>query len=208
MRRIVYPLIWLAVTLAAVLIASAAVSNVRDQVTDTPTPMLPPTTIAISSTEELLPDPVQSETSVPLSTGEPTGPTTSSTTTSTMVAIETQTTTTTAPEDSDPEPSGTTTTTTTSAPAASTTTTTAIAPATEIRSYELIGGSVSVEFGDGIVRLAGASPKPGFTMDVEHTGPEKVEVEFRNGSHESKFSGKFEDGGFVPSISEDDEGDD
>jgi hypothetical protein len=68
---------------------------------------------------------------------------------------------------------------------------------------------VSVEFGNGIVRLAGASPKPGFTMDVEHTGPEKVEVEFHNDSHESKFSGRFEDGRFVPSISEDDdEGDD
>jgi hypothetical protein len=199
-RKIVYPLIWLAVTVTAVLIASAAVSSVRDQVTDTPTAMLPPTTIAISSTEQLVAAPVQPEKPAPIVTEEPSTSTTSAPTTTTSVQPETPTTT----SPSDPEPAETTTTTTT-VPA---TTTTTSAPTTEVRSYELVGGSVSVEIGDGTVRLAGASPKPGFAMEVENSGPEKVEVEFHNDDHESHFTGKFEDGRFEPSIDEGDEEDD
>ncbi len=200
MRKIVYPLIWLVVTVAAVLIASAAVSSVRDQVTDTPTAMLPPTTIAISSTEQLVADPVQPEKTTPTAAEEPSTTTTSAPTTTTTVQPETPPTT----NSSDPEPAETTTTTTT-VPA---TTTTTSAPTTEVRSYELVGGSVSVEIGDGTVRLAGASPKPGFTMEVENSRPEKVEVEFHNDDHESHFTGKFEDGRFEPSISESDDEDD
>lgn len=199
MRKIVYPLIWLAVTAAAVLIASAAVSSVRDQVTDTPTAMLPPTTIAISSTEQLVAKPVQPEPPTPTTTEG------SSVTTTSSPA----TTTTTAPASDAPEPIGTTvpsTPTTTTVPATTTTTTTP--PKTEVRSYDLVGGSVSVEIGDGTVRLAGASPKPGFTMDVESPGPEKVEVEFHNDDHESRFTGKFHDGEFKPSITESDGEDD
>ncbi len=200
MRKFVYPLIWLAVTAAAVLIASAAVSSVRDQVTDTPTAMLPPTTIAISSTEQLVADPVQPEKTTPTAAEEPSTTTTSAPTTTTTVQPETPPTT----NSSDPEPAETTTTTTT-VPA---TTTTTSAPPTEIRSYDLVGGSVSVEIGDGTVRLAGASPKPGFTMEVENSGPEKVEVEFHNDDHESHFTGKFEDGRFEPSIDESSQEDD
>jgi len=49
-------------------------------------------------------------------------------------------------------------------------------------------------------------------MDVENSGPKKVEVEFESDSHESRFSGEFKDGTFVPEIEEsdreeDDEGD-
>jgi len=196
-RKFVYPLIWLAVTVAAVLIASAAVSSVRDQVTDTPTAMLPPTTIAISSTEQLIADPAKPDTPVPATAGESAITTTSTTTTTTTTAPPSGTATTvptTAAPVADPEPEPAETTTT-----ATTTTST---PPTEIRSYDLVGGSVSVEIGDGIVRLAGASPKPGFTMDVENSGPEKVEVEFHNDDHESHFTGKFEDGQFEPSIDE------
>ena len=210
MKKVVYPLIWLAVTVTAVLIASAAVSSVRDQVTDTPTAMLPPTTIAISSTEQLVVDPVESASIAPALIDDSIVSTTSTSTTTTTAPSETSTTvpTTTAPPTSDPESEPVDeapATTTTSAP----TTTTTSVPSTEIRSYELVGGSVSVEIGDGTVRLAGASPKPGFTMEVENPGPEKVEVEFHNDDHESDFSAKFEDGRLVPSISEsDDESDD
>ena len=210
MKKFAYPLIWLAVTVTAVLIASAAVSSVRDQVTDTPTAMLPPTTIAISSTEQLVVDPVESASIAPALIDDSIVSTTSTSTTTTTAPSETSTTvpTTTAPPTSDPESEPVDeapATTTTSAP----TTTTTSVPSTEIRSYELVGGSVSVEIGDGTVRLAGASPKPGFTMEVENPGPEKVEVEFHNDDHESDFSAKFEDGRLVPSISEsDDESDD
>ncbi len=206
MKRIVYPLIWLAVTVTAVLIASAAVSSVRDQVTDTPTAILPPTTtIAISSMEQLVADPVDPSSAASGSIDESTTSTTTAPTTTTSAPPETSTTvpTTTVPpaSDSEAEPIEAATTTTTSVP----TTTSTSAPTTEIRSYELIGGSVSVEIGDGTVRLAGASPKPGFTMEVEKSGPEKVEVEFHNDDRESHFSAKFEDGHFEPSISESDE---
>jgi len=46
-------------------------------------------------------------------------------------------------------------------------------------------------------------------MEVENSGPEKVEVEFKSDHHESQFSGEFKDGVFVPKIEEEahDEGD-
>ena len=210
MKRIAYPLIWLVVTVTAVLIASAAVSSVRDQVTDTPTAMLPPTTIAISSTEHLVVDPVEPTSIAPAPIDDSTASTTSTPATTTTTSSETPTTvqTTTAPPASDPEPEPVDAAPATTTTSAQTTTTTNV-PSTEIRSYDLDGGSVSVEIGDGTVRLAGASPKPGYTMEVEHPGPEKVEVEFHNNDHESHFSAKFEDGSLVPSIREtDDESDD
>lgn len=193
-RRIAYLLIWLAVTLTAVFIASAAVSSVRDQVTDTPTAMLPPTTIAPDSTEQQTPDPTQPES--PTRVDGSSSPTTTAPTTTTSAALQPTTTVPSTTVPSSPAPTTTTTTTAT------------VPPTTEIRSYELVGGLVSVEIGDGTVRLAGASPKPGFTMEVESSGPEKVEVEFHNDEHRSKFSGKFEDGKYEPSISESDEEED
>jgi hypothetical protein len=101
----------------------------------------------------------------------------------------------------EPEPPTTTTTV-----AATTTTTTP--PATDIRSYDLIGGVVTVEIGSSTVHLAGASPKSGFRMEVENSGPKKVEVEFKSDDHESKFSGEFKDGTFVPEIEESDRDED
>lgn len=68
----------------------------------------------------------------------------------------------------------------------------------------MIGGVVTVDVGTSTVHLAGASPKSGFRMDVENSGPKKVEVEFESDSHESKFSGEFKDGEFVPEIEESD----
>ena len=208
MRKIVYPLIWLAVTAAAVLIASAAVSSVRDQVTDTPTAMLPPTTIAISSTDQLVADPAQSETPPTTVPKASTAPPTSVSATTPKIPTDAPTTVPTATiapsSEAEPEPVETSPTVTATAP----TTTTSAAPTTEIRSYDLVGGSVSIVVGDGTVRLAGASPKPGFTMEVEGSGAEKVEVEFHNDDHESHFKCSFEDGRFVPSIEESSEADD
>lgn len=179
-----YALIWLAVTTTAVLIAAAAVGSVRDHVTETPTAMVPTTTnpsLAGPSTTTTKPG------LTPSTTGSPTT-TTSTTTTiivSTTAAPDVSTTTTQPPTTTtDPPP-------TTTAP-----------PSTEIRSFDLVGGSVTVEVGSNTVRLAGASPKAGFSMEVENSGPEKVEVEFKSEDHESKFSGRFEDGTFVPKIEE------
>jgi len=180
-----YALIWLAVTTAAVFIAAAAVGSVRDHVTETPAAMVPTTTnpsLAGTSTT----------TTKPGLTPSTTGPPTTTTSTTTTIAAST----TTVPEVS---------TTTTQPPAPTTTApppTTTVPPSTEIRSYDLVGGSVTVEVGSNAVRLAGASPKAGFSMDVENSGPEKVEVEFKSEDHESQFSGEFKDGVFVPKIEE------
>ena len=87
MRRLTYALIWLAVTTTAVFIAAAAVGSVRDQVTETPTAMVPTTTSASS-----LADPLTTTTRTGLtpSTTEP--PTTTTSTTTTTIAVSTTTT--------------------------------------------------------------------------------------------------------------------
>ena len=191
-----YALIWLAVTGTAVFVAAAAVGSVRDQVTETPTAMIPTTAVAAP-----LANPPVSTTeigSAPATTVAPTTttPAASTTSTSTTIVPDAGTTTT--------KPPTPTTTTTTPPP----TTTTTTPSSTEIRSYDLIGGSVTVEVGSNTARLAGASPKAGFTMDVENSGPEEVEVEFKSDQHESQFSGRFEDGVFVPKIEESEHGGD
>lgn len=182
-----YALIWLAVTTTAVFIAAAAVGSVRDQVTDAPTAMVPTTTSTSS-----LAEPTTTTTEAGLTPSTTESPTTTTSTTTT-IAVST----TTVPEAS---------TTTTQPPAPTTTatppTTTTAPPSTEIRSYDLVGGSVTVEVGSNTVGLAGASPKAGFSMEVENSGPEKVEVEFKSEDHKSHFSAKFEDGVFVPKIEE------
>ena len=188
-----YVLVWLAVTATAVFVAAAAVGSVRDQVTETPTAMIPTTSTTIGA----VPD-----SSVPTSTAE------ASTTTTTSAAP-----TTTTPTTTPTTVPSTTTTTRSSEPSRSTTTTAAPTtttkpPATEIRSYDLVGGVVTVEVGSDTVHLAGASPKSRFSMDVEDSGPRRVEVEFKSDDHESKFSGEFEDGRFVPKIEESDRDDD
>lgn len=187
-----YVLVWIAVTATAVFIAAAAVGSVRDHVTETPTAMVPTTadTPSISDVSTTTTQPGATS-----GTGEPPTTTTTSTTTTVVVSTTeapeaTTTTTTTLP----PPPPPTTTTTTP--------TTTTVAPSTEIRSYDLVGGSVTVEVGSTTVNLSGASPKPGFGMDVENSGPEKVEVEFESEDHDSHFSAQFEDGVFVPQIEE------
>ena len=186
-----YLLVWLAVTATAVIVAAAAVGSVRDQVTETPAAMVPTTSTTTAST---------SASSIPTTAAEAAPPTTTTTpaATSTTTTTRPMSTTTTPAE---PEPPTTTTTV-----AATTTTTTP--SATDIRSYDLIGGVVAVEIGSSTVHLAGASPKSGFRMEVENSGPKKVEVEFKSDGHESKFSGEFKDGTFVPEIEESDRDED
>ena len=193
-----YVLVWIAVTTIAVFVATAAVGSVRDRVTETPAAMIPTTanTLSVSDVSTTTTEPgATSGTSEPVATTTPTTSTTTIPTTTTVVVSTTEapeaTTTTTPP----PPPPPPTTTTTTS-------TTTTVPPSTEIRSYDLVGGSVTVEVGNNTVNLAGASPKAGFGMDVENSGPEKVEVEFESEDHDSHFSARFEDGVFVPRIEE------
>jgi hypothetical protein len=182
-----YALLWLVVTAAAVFVAAAAVGSVRDQVTDAPTAMAPTTTAATTTTTTVPPR---------IDTDTPRAGTSPTTTAASPLTTLTTTTTTTAPAVTTTRPTAPPSTTT------STTATAATSPAVEIRTYDLVGGSVTVEIGSSEVHLAGASPKAGFRMEVEDNGPDKVQVEFKSERHESHFSGRSEDGRFIPEIEE------
>jgi hypothetical protein len=199
-RRITYALLWLAVTAAAVFVAAAAVGSVRDQVTDAPAAMAPMTTTTTTAPTVSSVTPVADTSTTTTTAGHLTTTTVAQTTTTAPAATTTK----------PPSPPPTTTTKPPSPPPTTTSTTsTTPPPASEIRSYELVGGSVTVEIGSSTVQLAGASPKAGFRMEVEANGPNKVQVEFTSDHHESHFSGEFRDGRFVPEIDESgDDGDD
>jgi len=57
------------------------------------------------------------------------------------------------------------------------------------------------------VYLDAAVPEPGFTVDVEHNGPETVEVEFKSKSHDSKLHARVEGGELDIKIDEEREDD-
>lgn len=69
--------------------------------------------------------------------------------------------------------------------------------------YQLAGGTVTIEVMEPYVWLVGAVPSVGFTADVEHAGPEKVEVEFEAAEAKSEFSARWDSGQLV--IEADDE---
>jgi hypothetical protein len=69
-----------------------------------------------------------------------------------------------------------------------------MAAQSEISVYQLIGGSVSISASPGVVNLISASPSNGFIVEAESLGPTEVKVEFKSGSHESKFEAKWSDG--------------
>jgi hypothetical protein len=58
----------------------------------------------------------------------------------------------------------------------------------------------------GEVYLDGAGANPGFVVEAEQTGPNKVEVEFRSETHESELHAAWEDNGLDVQISESSEG--
>lgn len=183
---------WVLATAVSVAIASSAVATVQDEVTASPSPLRTQAVQALAASTTVPPAP----------TVQPPVTTTSSSPTTTGAA---ESTTTVAPATTAPAAATTTTTVavaTTSAPPA--TTTTVAAPGPEFRSYELVGGSVRIRILGTQVFFAGATPAPGFDVDVEEQGPEKVVVEFETPEHESKFVAKFEDGELDVKISEED----
>ena len=94
-----------------------------------------------------------------------------------------------------PEP----TTTTTTQPE-STTTTPTLAEPLRLPPYQTAGGTVTIEVLDPYVWLVGAVPNVGFTADVEHGGPEKVEVEFEAEDANSEFHARWEAGQLIIDI--------
>jgi hypothetical protein len=53
---------------------------------------------------------------------------------------------------------------------------------------------VVLAFGNGQVNLVSATPRPGFSVDAEHTGPDEVEVKFESNDHKSKLEAEIKNG--------------
>lgn len=81
--------------------------------------------------------------------------------------------------------------TTTSQPLATTTTN---PPETETSSYQLVGGVVTISHSSGVVGFVSAIPQPGFTTDLDETGPKSVRVKFVGDTHTSEFRAEWEEG--------------
>jgi hypothetical protein len=194
---------WVAATLLAIAVAAAAVSSVRSEVTDVPTALGAPSTAAPTTT--LLPTLDELSTSTTVSSPE--------TTTTTVDDNDDVETTTTLGE---VDTSTVSTTTTTAAPVATTTTTTTATTTTNAGYTKTYGaeaglpGSVSITVTGASVTFAGATPLPGWTVEVKNSGPEEVKVHFeRNDDEDEKieFKAKVEDGELDVKISEDREHD-
>lgn len=72
-------------------------------------------------------------------------------------------------------------------------------------SYTLIGGTITIEYGDGDVVLISAVPKAGFATEIDSNGPSEVDVDFRSESHRSKFDASMSSGQLVVNIDEKDD---
>ncbi|MCL1601070.1 MAG: hypothetical protein M3112_05995 [Actinomycetia bacterium] len=179
---------WMAATFVAILIAAAAVASVRTEVTDTPTALGEPAIVAVAIEPE--PDEVDqlvSSVSIVETTTTTVSPTVEAETTSTTAQVDTPTTTTTNPP-----------------AAAASSTTTSTTNASYTKTYDTEAGSVRVTVSGDSVSFSGATPLPGWKVELENSGPEEVKVHFERNDDEGEeieFKAKVEDGELEVSIS-------
>lgn len=64
-------------------------------------------------------------------------------------------------------------------------------------SYTLVGGTVTIEYGNGQVVLISAVPKAGFATEIDSDGPTEVDLDFRSATHRSKLDAKMVNGALV-----------
>lgn len=83
------------------------------------------------------------------------------------------------------------------------TTTTTSSPTATVRTYALVGGTATLRFSPSGVTVQDATPKPGYSVDVEAEGGNGVRVEFSSAAHESRVDGWW-DGGPQDRIREED----
>lgn len=189
---------WMLVTLTAVGVTSAAVESVRANVTDSVAPAFvlqneeeitrddivgaPESTSGPAATSSTIADP-------DLETFQPPTGAESEVTPRTVTTATTQQTTLTQP----PATSSTTTTTTTTP-----------SEGTVVKTYTVVGGSVTVEASNNNkVTLLGAVPNSGFSAkEEERSDPTKVVVEFVSSSQKSKIEIRWRDGKLVPDVDE------
>ncbi len=68
------------------------------------------------------------------------------------------------------------------------------APKRISKSWQLTGGSVGVSCKGPDIYLDFATPRDGWEMEIEESGPDTVSVSFHRDDHESRFSGHCENG--------------
>jgi hypothetical protein len=172
---------WFLATFLAVGVASQAVGLVADRAVEIPVQV----PIAVAGQSSLGPlsvdPPVLGEPSTPATvTSIPAAPTTATPSNprpdnTSTTASPVQTTTTIAP-------------TTTSSTVPSTTTTTTV-PRLDSGSFVATGGQVTAACtGPDTIKLLGAVPVAGWSLEVESEGPEKVRVDFESGSEETEIT--------------------
>lgn len=195
-RRVLMFLTWLAVTVLAVTVASAAVNNVRSAVTDTPAPLGLPAVRnapaislgpATPTTDPALMDPSVADPPIAATTVGTTD-TPSRETPDGPVLAETSTTTTGAAS-----PPTTTT-------IATTTSTSASPLSGEVRTYTTEGGWVTIRITSDGVYFEGAGPNQGWHVETEGLGPGEVSVEFDRAEEEVHFRASFENGEVIIDI--------
>lgn len=165
-RTLALSAVWLIATTASVAVAGAAVSSVRQAVTDAPIPIgLPAPDTTLSQTAASLPE--QAEVIPVVAPPATETPVTTSPAISVAPPIE----------ELAPPPS-----------------VTAPMPAADIRSYETAGGSVTIAVGPDGVWLEGAVSNQGWQVVTEKTGPPSVDVKFKRPGEEVSFKAEIEHG--------------
>jgi len=53
---------------------------------------------------------------------------------------------------------------------------------------------VTISYSPGVVNFVSAIPRPGFSTDLDKTGPETVKVKFESDDHTSEFEAKWSNG--------------
>ena len=190
---------WLLATAASILVAFAAVASVRTAIADPPSALLLPDTtpppIDLPPLSEIqqttLPDPEVDDGAPVASTG--------ANPESERADVET-TTPSAAPSTTQASPVASTTAAEQAAPTtAAPTTSTTQAPTTEppndlVETHETEGGWVTIRFDDQGVFLESASPKPGWTVETEGSGPQQFTVVFKGEDEEIHVAVSYEHG--------------
>lgn len=172
-RTVLYLAGWVAVGVTAVTLATVAVSMVGNQVTGDRPPAL--------SVDEVRAELAGGATASESITTRP------SSGSPDFTPGETETSPTAKPSTSTPTSSSTVTT----APGSNTSTPSA---PPSIRSYTLEGGTATLRFAASGVTVQEATPRPGYSVEVEATHDTGVRVEFRSDDHRSRVTGWWENG--------------
>jgi hypothetical protein len=217
--RIGFLALWLVASSAAVAVAWAGVSVVDDEIVNpapaavyATDPHLASVDADVSSTVEIgsgVDDTATDPTPDPLDTSVTTAPTTTTMPTATTAPTTAPTTTVAAPTTAatpgsnpppvTPPPTESTVPTTTTVPSSSSTTTTTTVPTTTVpptytQQFNLVGGTVVVDFSAAGVTIELAVPNPGFKLETIEPESPGWKVEFRSDSHRSRVDVWWADG--------------